>query len=63
LATGRALLLDTSAYREDRLQADHGGEGEIVPARWLRMEVRAEGARIGRSASFPLQKSPTPVCG
>ncbi len=33
----RKLLLDPSAYREDRFQADHGGEGEIVPAGWLRM--------------------------
>ena len=45
------------------LQADHGGEGEIVPAGWLRMEVRAEGARIGRSASFSLQKPPISWCG
>jgi len=33
----RKPLLDPSAYRGDRFQADHGGEGEIVPAGWLRM--------------------------
>jgi hypothetical protein len=33
----RKLLLDPSAYREDRFQADHGGEGEIVSSPQQRM--------------------------